>query len=130
MKGISPFRGVSEPALRPLREGYGLDIVDRALDDGRISAVELDRLVLPRKTLAHRRILGSLTPEQSDRLSRVLRMVAEAEEAFGDKAKAHAWLRRPTPLLDGESPLDRLDTDFGTRQVEDILGRITFGLAT
>jgi putative toxin-antitoxin system antitoxin component (TIGR02293 family) len=90
---------------------------------------ELDRLVLPRKTLAHRRILGSLTPDQSDRLSRVLRIVNEAEETFGDPAKAHAWLRRATPLLDGETPLDRLDTDFGTRQIEDILGRIAHGLS-
>lgn len=92
--------------------------------------MELDRLVLPRKTLAHRRTIGNLTPEQSDRISRLLRIVAETEETFGDKAKAHAWLRRPTALLDGESPLDRLDTDIGTRQVEAMLGRIAYGLAT
>ena len=95
----------------------------------RFRSAELDRLVLPRKTLAHRRILGSSTADQSDRLSRLLRMIEHAEETFGDAAKAHAWLRRPTPLLDGETPLDRLDTDFGTRQVEAILGRIAHGLA-
>jgi uncharacterized protein (DUF2384 family) len=38
-------------------------------------------------------------------------------------------LRRPSTLLDGEAPLDRLDTDIGTRQVEAILGRIAHGLA-
>jgi putative toxin-antitoxin system antitoxin component (TIGR02293 family) len=90
---------------------------------------ELDRLVLPRKTLSHRRILGSLTPDQSDRLSRVLRIIDGADETFGDPAKARAWLRRPNQLLDGETPLNRLDTDFGTRQVEAILGRIAHGLA-
>ena len=129
MRGISPRRGVSEAALYPVREGFSLDVVDRAVAAGKISLAELDRLVLPRKTLAHRRTLGSLTSDQSDRLSRVLRMIDEAETTFGDPAKAHAWLRRPTALLDGESPLDRLDTDFGTRQVEDILGRIAHGLA-
>jgi putative toxin-antitoxin system antitoxin component (TIGR02293 family) len=113
----------------PLRQGFSLDVVDRALAAGKISLVELDRLVLPRKTLAHRRILGSLTPDQSDRLSRVLRLIDEAETTFGDPAKAHAWLRRSTPLLDGETPLHRLDTDVGTRQVEAILGRIAHGLA-
>jgi putative toxin-antitoxin system antitoxin component (TIGR02293 family) len=80
--------------------------------------------------LAHRRLLGSLTPDQSDRLGRLLRTIDEAETTFGDPVKAHTWLRRPTPLLDGESPLDRLDTDIGTRQVEAILGRIAHGLAT
>jgi putative toxin-antitoxin system antitoxin component (TIGR02293 family) len=128
MRGISPPRGVSETVLRPLRQGFAVEVVDRALDAGKLSLVELDRLVLPRKTLAHRRILGSLTSDQSDRLSRVLRMIDEAEITFGDPAKAHTWLRRPTPLLDGETPLDRLDTDFGTRQVEDILDRIAHGL--
>jgi putative toxin-antitoxin system antitoxin component (TIGR02293 family) len=129
MKGISPSRSVSEGVLLPLRQGFSLDVVDRAVAAGQISPAELDRLVLPRKTLAHRRVLGSLTPDQSDRLSRVLRMIDTAETTFGDPAKAHAWLRRATPLLDGESPLDRLDTDFGTRQVEAILGRIAHGLA-
>jgi putative toxin-antitoxin system antitoxin component (TIGR02293 family) len=106
-----------------------VDVVDRALEDGKLSLAELDRLVLPRKTLSHRRILGSLTPDQSDRLSRVLRIIDDANETFGDPAKAHTWLRRPNQLLDGEAPLDRLDTDFGTRQVEAILGRIAHGLA-
>jgi putative toxin-antitoxin system antitoxin component (TIGR02293 family) len=129
MKGISPNSGVSETVLLPLRRGYSVDVVDRVLDDKKLSLAELDRLVLPRKTLSHRRVLGSLTPDQSDRLSRVLRIVDNADETFGDRAKAHTWLRRPNQLLDGESPLDRLDTDFGTRQVEAILGRIAHGLA-
>jgi putative toxin-antitoxin system antitoxin component (TIGR02293 family) len=129
MNGISPPRCVSEGVLLPLRQGFPVDVVDDALAAGKLSLGELDRLVLPRKTLSHRRILGSLTPDQSDRLSRVLRMIAEAETTFGDPAKAHAWLRRPNQLLDGETPLGRLDTDFGTRQVEAILGRIAHGLA-
>jgi putative toxin-antitoxin system antitoxin component (TIGR02293 family) len=128
MNGISP-RGVSEAVLLRLRQGFSVDVVDRVLADGKLSLVELDRLVLPRKTLSHRRILGSLTPDQSDRLSRVLRIIDDANETFGDPAKARTWLRRPNQLLDGEAPLDRLDTDFGTRQVEAILGRIAHGLA-
>jgi putative toxin-antitoxin system antitoxin component (TIGR02293 family) len=112
-----------------VREGLSLAVVDQALADGRISLAELDRLALSRKTLAHRRGLGSLTPDQSDRFSRLLRIIEEAEATFGDAGKAHIWLRRPTPLLDGESPLDRLDTDIGTRQVEAMLGRISHGLA-
>lgn len=112
-----------------VREGLPLSVIDRAIADGRITAVELDRLALSRKTLAHRRILGSLTPDQSDRLSRLLRTIEDAEATFGDRAKAHKWLRRPSAFLDGEAPLDRLDTDIGTRQVEAMLGRIAHGLA-
>ncbi len=134
MSSISPKRrGFAEaPAswLPYVREGLPLAVVDQALADGRISLAELDRLAVPRKTLAHRRGMGCLTPDQSDRFSRLLRIVEEAEATFGDSGKAHMWLRRPTTLLDGEAPLDRLDTDIGTRQVEAMLGRISFGLAT
>ena len=130
MTGTWQPRGVSDSVLSPLRYGFLLDVVDRAVAAGRLSLAELDRLVLPRKTLAHRRTLGSLTPDQSDRLSRVLRIIDTAETTFGDPAKAHKWLRRPSQLLDGEAPLDRLDTDFGTRQVEAILDRIAQGLVT
>ena len=111
-----------------VREGLSLQVVDDALADGRISLAELDRLALPRKTLAHRRGLGSLTPDQSDRFSRLLRIIEDAEATFGERGKAHTWLRRPTALLDGEAPLDRLDTDIGSRQVEAILGRIAHGI--
>jgi putative toxin-antitoxin system antitoxin component (TIGR02293 family) len=135
MYPISPppkYTGVAKaPAtwVSHVRQGLPLSLLDEALADGRITAAELDRLALSRKTLAHRRLLGSLTPDQSDRLLRLLRIIEETEAMFGDRAKAHTWLRRPTPLLDGEAPLDRLDTDIGTRQVEAMLGRIAHGLA-
>jgi putative toxin-antitoxin system antitoxin component (TIGR02293 family) len=127
-----PPSGLAEaqlPLRPPVRDGMPTDEVDRILNSGRLTVAELDRLAVPRKTLAHRRILGCLTPEQSDRVRRLMRMIGEAEHTFGDAAKAHAWLRRPNALLDNESPLDRLDTDIGTRQVETLLGRIAHGVA-
>ena len=63
------------------------------------------------------------------RLSRLLRIIEDTEAVFGDPAKAHTWLRRPSAVLDNEAPLDRLDTDIGTRQVEALLGRIAHGIA-
>ena len=130
-KSPKPTGFAEAPAtwLPYVRDGLPLAVVDKALADGRISLAELDRLALSRKTLAHRRGLGSLTPDQSDRFSRLMRIIEETEATFGDSDKARLWLRRPTTLLDGEAPLDRLDTDIGTRQVEAILGRIAHGLA-
>lgn len=126
------YRGFAEAQaawIGPVRSGLPLDAVDEVLASERLTLAELDRLALPRKTLAHRRTLGRLTPEQSDRLARILRVVEEAEAIFGDPLKARTWLRRPTPLLDDEAPLDRLDTDLGARQVEALLGRIAHGIA-
>jgi putative toxin-antitoxin system antitoxin component (TIGR02293 family) len=112
-----------------VRAGLPVSTVDRVLADGALSAAELDRLALPRKTLAHRRALGRLSPEQSDRLVRVLRVVSEAEATFGTREKAHRWLRLATTALAGRSPLELLDTDVGARRVELLLGRIAHGIA-
>ena len=115
--------------VRLIRRGMPVDAVQVVLDSGRLTLGELDQIVLPRKTLAHRRKLGTLTSEQSDRLMRVLRLLAAAEETFGSQEKATTWLRRPTAALAGERPLDLLDTDEGARAVETLLGRISHGIA-
>src|SRR6185312_1294861 len=112
-----------------VRRGLPADAVQFVLDTGRLTPAELDQVVLPRKTLANRRKLGTLTPEQSDRLVRVARVIAAAEDTFGSREKAGKWLRRPTSTLAGESPLDLLDTDEGAREVETLLGRIAHGIA-
>jgi len=115
--------------IRLVRRGLPIGTVQFMLDSGVLSPAELDRIVLPRRTLANRRRLGTLTPEQSDRLVRVARVIAAAEETFGSREKAGTWLRRPTTALAGESPLELLDTDEGARQVESLLGRIAHGIA-
>lgn len=114
---------------RLIRHGLPVGAIQFVLDSGRLSLGEVDRIVMPRKTLAHRRKLGILTPEQSDRLVRVARVLADAEDTFGSQGKAAIWLRRSTVALGGEAPLELLDTDEGAREVQILLGRIAHGIA-
>ena len=125
--GASP--GARSDLVKLIRQGLPVGAAQFVLDSGRLTLAELDRIVLPRKTLVNRRRLGTLTPEQSDRLVRVARVLAAAEETFGGREKAGSWLRRPTVALDGERPLHLLDTDEGARRVETLLGRIAHGIA-
>jgi putative toxin-antitoxin system antitoxin component (TIGR02293 family) len=115
--------------VHAVRDGLPVAVVDDAVQTGRLSPAELDRLALARKTLAHRRTLGRLSAEQSDRFVRVLRVILEAEEIFANPEKAHRWLRRPTTALSDYAPLDLLDTDVGARRVETLLGQIAHGIA-
>jgi putative toxin-antitoxin system antitoxin component (TIGR02293 family) len=115
--------------VKLIRRGLPVGAVQFVLDSRRLTLAELDQIVLPRKTLANRRRIGNLTPEQSDRLIRVARVLAAAEETFGNQEKAGAWLRRPTRALVGECPLHLLDTDEGAREVTALLGRIGHGIA-
>jgi putative toxin-antitoxin system antitoxin component (TIGR02293 family) len=116
-------------AVQLIRRGLPVEAVQFMIDSGRLTLAELDQVVLPRKTLANRRRLGTLTPEQSDRLVRVARVLAASEATFGTRDKAGTWLRRPTAALGGERPLDLLDTEEGAREVSVLLGRIGHGIA-
>ena len=116
-------------AARAIREGLPVGHVDAITREGLLTLAEIDHVILPRKTLSHRRKAGALTKDQSDRLFRVARVLDAAGATFGSADKAHRWLRRPTLALGGEAPLDLLDTGEGIRLVEDLLARIDHGLA-
>jgi len=119
----------SRDLIVAVRRGFPVQTVEYVISSGRMSLAEIDLLVIPRKTLSHRRKIGTLTSEQSDRLIRAARVIAQAEETFGSQDKAGKWLRRPTTALAGEKPLDLLDTSEGADQVEALLGRISHGIA-
>ena len=85
-------------------------------------------LDLPERTMARRKLEGRFRTSESDRLLRVARVGALAEEILGDKAKAARWLRRPNRALGGKTPLQALDTDLGASQVETVLHRVEHGV--
>ncbi|MCL5670828.1 MAG: DUF2384 domain-containing protein [Acidobacteria bacterium] len=93
------------------------------------NAVLSSKLGIPQRTLTRRLSQESrLTAAESDRTVRLARVYAQAIEMIGEKEKAVEWLRTPNRALGGERPLDQLDTDLGARAVEDILGRIAYGV--
>jgi len=87
------------------------------------------KLGIPQRTLTRRLSQHSrLSAAESDRTVRLARVYATAVEMIGNKEKAVEWLRTPNRALAGERPLDQLDTDLGAREVEDVLGRIAYGV--
>jgi len=88
-----------------------------------------EKIGIPQRTLTRRLTQHSrLTAAESDRAVRLAQVYATAVETLGDGDKAAAWLKTPNRALRGSRPLDQLDTDPGVREVEDILGRIAYGV--
>jgi putative toxin-antitoxin system antitoxin component (TIGR02293 family) len=88
-----------------------------------------EKIGIPRRTLSRRNAQDArLTPAESDRTVRLAQVYANAAETLGSGDKAAAWLKTPNRALRGERPLDQLDTDPGVREVEDLLGRIAYGV--
>lgn len=115
--------------LEAIEVGLPIAAVESVIRDGTFTASEIHDLVLPRRTFTHRKQKGqSLTAEESDRLTRAVRIAGRAEEAIGDEEKAGRWLRKPNRALLGKRPLDLLESDVGARMVEQVLGRIEYGL--
>lgn len=112
------------------REGFlslSLDRLATALNVQRGAVANL--LGVSERTLSGRRSAQSrLTPIESDRVVRLARIMAQAQETLGDLDRAGQWLKTPNRALGGDRPLDRLDTDTGVRAVEQVLGRIEYGL--
>lgn len=83
---------------------------------------------IPARTVARRKTRGTLDPQESDRVYRLARAVAQAAKSLGSLGKARAWLKAPNRALAGEVPLGLLDTDIGARQVEEVLLRLDYGI--
>jgi len=71
---------------------------------------------------------GFLSQVQGDRLYRLVRIVALAEQVFEDTGRAHSWLREPQRGLGYRIPLELMRTEVGAREVENLLGRIEYGV--
>jgi putative toxin-antitoxin system antitoxin component (TIGR02293 family) len=131
------FRGGSDAwseleLARLVAEGIPVAVLASVIERGILTRDEVTRLIIPRRTLAHRkRRRENLSPDESDRLVRVLHLHRTAMHTFDDDTeKANGWLRSPNRALSGEIPLDLIVTSTGARLGEDALLRIEHGVYT
>ncbi|MFZ0912403.1 MAG: antitoxin Xre/MbcA/ParS toxin-binding domain-containing protein [Candidatus Korobacteraceae bacterium] len=111
-----------------IREGFRPLVVEELMRASGLTLKELaGALDLSPRSLQRRRRSGRLAAYESDRLYRLARIVAVANEYLGDRQRALRWLKRPNRALGGIAPVAAIDTELGARQVENILGRIAYG---
>lgn len=126
---VGPLRS-DRDLMRLVRRGVPTSAVDHFLAATGLSFNAIDRSVLNRRTFKRRQESHQpLDQDESDRLIRLVGVVAAANEVFGDAGKASSWLSRKNRALDDETPLAMTDTDRGARAVESLLGRIAHGIA-
>jgi len=110
--------GLPFACLERLREALGRSLADTAA-----------LVRIPPRTLARRRGEGRLTPEESDRVVRLARLVEQARALFeGDAEAARRWLDAPARGLGGRVPLAFATSEVGAREVERLIGRLEHGV--
>ena len=126
--GVSGLR--SERDLVGVVEGGLPTTAIKSLVRGGLSDAEVYRLIVPRRTLAHRMAKHQpLSKEESDKAVRVARITAMGERVFGESERAWRWMRKPKRRFDGKTPIEMLATEAGARLVEEMISQIDDGLA-
>jgi putative toxin-antitoxin system antitoxin component (TIGR02293 family) len=71
-----------------------------------------------------------LSPEQSGRAWKFAEILGKATRLFGSQEEAEAWLERPATALNQQRPIDLLSTPAGVESLEQLLGRLEYGVYT
>ncbi|QMV19742.1 DUF2384 domain-containing protein [Granulicella sp. 5B5] len=125
--GLQPPSSETE-ILRIVEGRLATSVIKRLASLG-LKQTEIDETVIPSRTLQHRRSRREkLTMVESDRVLRLIRIVSSAEAVYGSRERALAWLRRPNARLGDRAPLSLLQTDTGSRIVEELLVQIDEGM--
>jgi putative toxin-antitoxin system antitoxin component (TIGR02293 family) len=117
---------------KKVEAGFSFDALERL---GKTTGLSLERLrvavrIAPR-TLTRRKKEKKLSPEESDRLVSVSRLLAQTFELFeGNREAGMRWFTSPNRALGGQSPLEAAATETGTREVENLIGRLEHGIFT
>ena len=109
--------GLSFRAVQNLQEALDLPME-------RIASV----LGMSRATLHRRKLQGKIDREESEKLVRYQNLLKKAEEVFGDAENAREWLRHRQRGLGNAVPLEFAKSEIGAREVENLLGRIEYGV--
>lgn len=121
----------SETDLRELtRKGLPVSAVAQLAKQLQISEERIANAAgIAGRTFSRRRTgTARMTQAESDRLVEIARTFAHATDVLGSAASARGWMLGPIPALNGEVPLDLMDTSAGVREVNTILGRIEYGI--
>jgi putative toxin-antitoxin system antitoxin component (TIGR02293 family) len=115
--------------INAVRRGLRVSAVDAVIEELDVPRTKvLPTLRIARRTLERRKRTGHLSPEESERLYRLAKILAFAESVLGNKDKARHWLNSPNRALGDVTPLALLETEAGADEVAHVLGRIEYGV--
>ncbi len=116
--------------LGQVKAGLLYDSLENFVRKTHFSREETFQLIrISPRTLARRKEKGRLSPEESDRLVRVARIVGQAQRLFeGDSEAANRWLKASQPALGSATPIEYAQTELGAREVEALITRLEHGV--
>lgn len=126
--GDAPAPAVPQ-LIRSLKAGLPVGELDALRESLDLPMERLAPLMgISKATLHRRKAAGRLDPAESDRVIRYARLMGKAVEVLESVEGARRWLNAPQIALGGAVPLEYAESELGAREVEDLLGRIEYGV--
>jgi putative toxin-antitoxin system antitoxin component (TIGR02293 family) len=124
-----PFLSTLHLNLETVESGVPIDAMTRFSTASGIPLKDLYDVVIPARTLKHRRARREpLSLDESDKLTRLVRVFDHAVRVFDGTDRARIWMEEPKKRFSDRTPLAMLRTDIGGRMVEEFLGQIEYGV--
>ncbi|MCL2938985.1 MAG: DUF2384 domain-containing protein [Trichodesmium sp. MAG_R02] len=113
-----------------IRQGFSIISVMKVAEYCGISESQMAGLLATSERTISRRKKDqkSLDLSESDRLYRIAKIFAHTLDVFENVETARDWLKKSNRALAGKTPLELLDTDAGTQQVDQLLNKIEYGV--
>lgn len=110
-------KGVTKKYLEKVKEKMMLDYQKLAIV-----------LSINRATLINKKEEEKFSAAQSERIIGLDALYNQGLETFRNKEKLDAWLDAPNRALGGKIPYEVMDNQFGREEVQNLLGRIQWGV--
>jgi putative toxin-antitoxin system antitoxin component (TIGR02293 family) len=128
MLGIKPNSSLQ--LIKTIEQGFSFQQFEQIRQETGLPTEKLAASIgMSLRTLTRRKKENKLTASESDRLVSISRLLSLSVELFeGNKVQAFRWFVNPNRALGNNSPLEISSTETGSREVENLIGRLENGV--
>ena len=118
-----------ETVIERLKAGLPIFFFEELQEKLQLSMSTLADIVnIPLRTIHRRKKEGRFHMDESERVFRICNLFETALSVLGGPDEVRRWMKSPKKALGGKMPLEYADTEPGAREVEELLGRLEYGV--
>ncbi len=116
-------------AINQARAGMSMQYLLNLGKDLALSLQEMGQILhLSLRTLQRYTPTKMLDTDASAKLLQLNALRQHGVQVFENEENFNKWLRTPSTLLENQKPIEMLDTPYGFQLVDQLLGRIEYGI--
>ncbi len=128
-KGAREFNAMGFEAVQVARKGFPKRVLLSLAKKISLNIQELANILhISERTLQRYDDEDIIKTEYAEKAIQLARLYTRGEEVFGSIDKFKLWVKAPSLVFNGESPVSMLDTSIGFDMVFTELGRIEHGI--